>query len=123
MNDVWIKFIEQAPWAAAYIFTVYMFLNFISKSEDKRMEHEKALEDKRIDAAKEREKERREHEATIANMQAQNMKQLLERQEATFETIAQALSEHEKASKERYDRMGITKDLIAAVKEEKDKRR
>ena len=122
MNDVWIKFIEQAPWAAAYIFTVSMFLNFISKSEDKRMEHEKTLEDKRIAAAKEREQERRTHETTIANMQAQNMKQLLEYVEAQMQKQTNALIDHEKASQDRHERLGMTKELIAAVKEEKGRK-
>lgn len=120
---VWSELIKQAPWAAAYILTVYMFLQFISRSEDKRMQHEKDLEDKRIAAAKEREKERRDHELIISNMQAQNMKQILEAQEKNNEVIATTLAEHEKASRERYERIGITKDLITAVKDNKEKRR
>ena len=99
-----------------------MFLNFISKSEDKRMEHEKTLEDKRIAAAKEREQERRTHETTIANMQAQNMKQLLEYVEAQMQKQTNALIDHEKASQDRHERLGMTKELIAAVKEEKGRK-
>ena len=122
MNDVWIKLIEQSPWAAAIILTVWMFLNDRAKSEDKRLAHEKELEGTRIAAAKDREQERRSHELTIANMQAQNMKQLIEYVEAQIQKQTQALDEHEKASQDRYERQNNTKELMTAVKEQKGRR-
>ena len=109
MSEVWIKFIEQAPWAAAIIFTVYMFLK-----------HLKELDAARALNAASMARERREHELQINNMWAVNIRTLIEKQDETFTTIATALAEHEKSSQERYDRIGITKDLIKAVKEKKE---
>jgi hypothetical protein len=112
MNDVWIKFIEQAPWAAAIIFTVYMFLK-----------HLKDLDQARSLNAANMARERREHELQINNMWAVNIKTLVEKQDEMFGLIAQSLAEHEKASKERYEKMSVTKDLIAAVNADKDRRK
>jgi len=110
MSDVWIKFIEQAPWAAAIIFTVYMFLR-----------HLKELDAARSLNAANMAKERREHELQINNMWAVNIKTLIDKHDETTTMIASALAEHEKASEERYNRMSVTKDLIAAVKAESDR--
>lgn len=122
MSDVWIKLIEQAPWAAAIILTVYMFLTYLGKLEDKRMAHDAEAEKQRTENAKERERERRDHEMLIANLQANSMKAMLEKMEAGMETIAKSLSEHDRRSREQYEKIGMTKDLIAAVND-KEKRR
>ncbi len=123
MNDVWIKLIEQSPWAAAIILIVYMFLTYLGKLEDKRIVRDSDGEKARTESAKERERERRDHEMTIANLQANSMKQMLEQMASGMEIIAKALSDHDKASRERYEKIGMTKDLIAAVNNEKDKRK
>lgn len=106
MNDVWIKFIEQAPWAAAIILTVYMFLKYLKEQEAARALNAAAMA-----------KERREHELEINNMWAVNIKTMIEKQDDTFTAIATALAQHERSSQDRYDKIGITKDLIRAVKE------
>lgn len=110
MSEVWIKFIEQAPWAAAIIFTVYMFLR-----------HLKELDEARAKNAANMAAERRDHELQINNMWAVNIKTLVEKQNEFFNLIASALAQHDKESKERYDKIGMTKDLIAAVNADKQK--
>ena len=122
-TSVWVKLIEQAPSAAIIVVVVYMFLTYLGKLEDKRMAHDTEAEKQRTDNAKERERERRDHEIAIAGLQANAMKQMLEQMETGMETIAKTLAEHDKASRERYEKIGMTKDLIAAVKDDKDKRR
>ncbi len=112
MNDVWIEFIKQAPWAAAIIFTVYMFLRHLREIDASR-----ALNAANMAV------ERRDHELQINNMWAVNIKTLVEKQNESFNMIAKALSEHDKESKERYDKIGITKDLIIAVNHDKEKRK
>lgn len=109
MNDVWIKFIEQAPWASALCFVVYLFLR-----------HQKDQEASRAANAANMAKERREHELQINNMWAINIKALIDKHEETMALIAKTLSDHEKASQERYEKMNITKDLIKAVKDRKE---
>lgn len=121
-TSVWVKLIEQAPSAAIIVVVVYMFLTYLGKLEDKRMAHDTDAEKQRTENAKERERERRDHEIQIASLQANAMKQMLEQMETGMETIAKTLAEHDKASRERYEKIGMTKDLIAAVKDEKGKR-
>lgn len=121
-TSVWVKLIEQAPSAAIIVVVVYMFLTYLGKLEDKRMAHDTDAEKQRTENAKERERERRDHEIQIASLQANAMKQMLEQMDTGMETIAKTLAEHDKASRERYEKIGMTKDLIAAVKDEKGKR-
>lgn len=111
------KLSEQAPYLVIILLLVWAFLNYIGKLDDKRMAHESAMEKTRTDNARERERERREHEMVIANMQAQNMKQLIDSVTQTMRSVADALKAHEEASKERYEKMGITDDLLQAARE------
>lgn len=108
---------EQAPYLVIILLLVWAFLTYISKQDDKRLAHEKEMEKMRTENAKEREKERREHELTIANMQANSMKQLIENITHMMQVQANALAEHERSSQERYDKMGITNDLLSAAKD------
>lgn len=113
---------EQAPYLVIILLLVYLFLNYIGKLDDKRMAFDKDMEKTRTENAKERERERREHELTLANMQAQNMKQLIDNISQTMKNVADALAEHERASQIRYEKMGITDDLLSAAKEAMKKR-
>lgn len=104
--------VKQVPSAAAVIGMAYLFL----RAEEKR-------ELRRVEDAKEKEKERRDHELQINNMWASYIKSLIDKQDETYELIAKSLSEHEKSSQERYDRIGITKDLLVAIKADQVKKK
>lgn len=106
MNDAWIEFIKQAPWAFGLIVVIYMFLRFIRETEEQRTVN-----------AKEAETNRRAHEMQINAMWAANIKSLVDKQEETLRSVAQMMNDHEEASKARYEKLGITKDLIKAVKD------
>ncbi len=109
---------EQAPYMVLIVVLVFGFLYYIEKQNVKTMAHEKEMEKTRTENAKEREKERRDHELTIANMQANNMKQLIDSVKEMTETFTSTVESHEKASQTRYEKMNITKDLLTAAKEE-----
>jgi len=108
MDNLLNELAKQIPNAVAVIVMAYLFLHF-QKLNDERRESN----------AKEQEVERRQHELEINNMWAVYIKQLVENHEESFRVIAKTIADHEKASEERYEKMNITKDLIAAVKEKK----
>jgi hypothetical protein len=108
MSDLLNELARQIPNAVAVIIMAWLFLTF-----------ERQREERRIKNAEDLEKERRQHELHINNMWATYIKQLVASQNEAFESIAQTLAEHERASRERYERMGITDALIQAAKEKK----
>jgi hypothetical protein len=105
-STIYIELIKQAPYIAALILLVGIFL----WTEDRR-------ETKRIANAKELEDRREAHDREINNMWANSIKMITEQQNRTSEALMTALKEHDRASQERYEKIGITNDLIQAVKE------
>ena len=116
-ENVLIEVAKQVPWAVIVFAVIFVFLKRMSESEAARLAHEKELEAQHIAAAKDRATSEREHQASVNNLWAQNIKSITERWEQTSKQIADALSEHERASQERYNKMNITQDLLEAAKE------
>jgi hypothetical protein len=54
-------------------------------------------------------------------MWANSIKMIVDQQKEAHIVILAALKEHDKASQERYERIGITNDLIQAVKDRQTK--
>jgi len=106
MNEVLIEMAKQVPGALAVIGTVYLFL----KAENER-------EQRRITNAKEMEMERRAHEIEKNEMWSSFIKNLIDSQNNSSTVIANAIAEHEVASRDRYEKMGITNDLLKVAKE------
>jgi hypothetical protein len=105
-DTIYIELIKQAPYIAALIVLVAIFL----WTEDRR-------ESKRVQNATELENRRELHEREINNMWANSIRMIIDQQNQTSQAIMAALKEHDKASQERYERIGITNDLIQAVKD------
>jgi hypothetical protein len=116
-DSVWVEVAKQVPFAVVLFAAILVFLDHLKKVDAARMLHDKEMETLRITAAKERETERRAYDASMNNMWAVNIKNIVDRQEQTAKMIADALSEHERASKDRYEKMNITKDLLDVAKE------
>lgn len=112
MNDVYVEMIKQAPMGAAMIIIVYLFLTTENKREQQRIEN-----------AKERMAEQRAFDLQVQGMWVTNIKSLIDKVDDGQKTIAQALSDHERLSRERYEKMGITDDLLQAAKENLRKQR
>lgn len=106
MNDVYVEMIKQAPMGAAMIIIVYLFLTTENKREQQRIEN-----------AKERMAEQRAYDVQVQSMWANNIKSIIDRVDEGQKMIAQALNEHERMSRERYEKMGITDDLLQYAKE------
>lgn len=109
MTEAYIELIKSIPWGAAIITVVFLFLR-----------HMKEMETMRINAAKEKAADDRTNQMAIANMQANGMKEVVEGMKQSFVLIAEKIAQHDKESKERYDKIGNTKDLIKAIKDKRD---
>ena len=118
MTEVFQELIKQAPYIAAVVITIGLFLWSNQRNEDKRLAHDAQMEVTRAANAKEREQERRTYEIQINSMWASNIKSIVDQISVGNDKIVNALLEHEKASKERYEKMGITSDLLDAAKEQ-----
>lgn len=112
------KLIEASP----YLGFVLIWIWFESQREDKRVANAAELEDKREKHELALEEKREAHDRDVNNMWASYIKSLLDKQTETSERLLDALHKHEEASQDRYDRIGITQDLIDAVKESKRQR-
>ena len=106
MDNVWIEMAKASPIGLAMIAIVWIFVT----NENKR-------EQQRIENGKERANEQRAYDMQVQSMWANNIKNLIDKVDDGQKMIAQALNEHERLSRERYEKMGITDDLLQAAKE------
>jgi hypothetical protein len=122
MDEAVLELVRNLPAAAAVMFTVYIMLYFEERREKRREEN-----------AKSKSQEDRDHEVTIAQMLHNNIltitnshketaQLILDRTNETFMGIKDDLEDHERSSKERYDRMQITQDLVRLAKEQAERR-
>ena len=107
--DNWVtELIRQAPSAAAVIGTVYLFLRFIEKENQRH-----------ADRAKEKAIEDRSHQIDINNLWANTIKEALKQNDETAITTTQMIVDKlaymDKAAEARYEKMIITQELIEAV--------
>ena len=107
MDQVLLELIRQVPSAAAVIGAVYLFLKREKEAEEIRTRNAAALEDKR-----------QAHDSQINNMWAGYIKSIIEQVQQGNKTIVDTIAAHGKESAERYEKLGITQDLIDAVKEQ-----
>lgn len=105
MNEVLAELIRQSPTAAALLGAVYLFLKREREAEETRVKNAEALENKR-----------QAHDLQVNAMWAKYIKNIVDTISTSNQNIVDALATHEKASEERYDRLGVTQDLIDAVK-------
>lgn len=105
MNETLAELIRQSPIAAALLGAVYLFLRREREAEEIRVRNAEALENKR-----------QAHELQVNAMWASYIKNIVDTISISNEKIVNALAAHERASEERYDRLGVTQDLIDAVK-------
>lgn len=120
-EPLWVDLAKQAPYMVLMVAIVYMFLRFIEQWETRRAADAKKLEEERTNNAKQLEEMRQKHDSEINAMWASAIKTLVDEQNKTAKAISEALAEHEKASRDRYERMGITKELLVAAKEQLSK--
>lgn len=105
MDSLWAELARNIPSAAAVIFTVYIMSYFEERREKRREEN-----------AKEKSQEDRAHELEMQKLWRDSFNLMNGKTDETFKLIAEMVDNHEKASIERYEKMGVTKDLIKMAK-------
>lgn len=132
-DSVMLEVARQVPYAIVLFSLIVIFLRYLEKQDDKRMLHDREMEALRINAAKERESERRVYDGQVNAMWASSIKEIISKQDATTETLAEQLKEtarafsgsldaHERKSEERYKAMNITQNLLEVAKDQLKKR-
>jgi hypothetical protein len=116
-STIYIELIKQAPYIAALIVLVGIFIWDGNRREASRSQSDRDMENLRTKNATELEDRREKHEREINNMWANSIKMLIDQQDKAHQVMMSAIKEHDRASQERYDRIGITNDLIQAVKD------
>lgn len=113
MDNLITEIIKVSP----YLGFVLMYMVFEARREDKRTENAKALEDRREAHDIALEEKREEHDREMNNMWANSIKMIVESIQSSNKALMDALAAHDKASEERYEKIGNTKELMKAVQE------
>ena len=121
-DSVLLEIAKQIPFAVILFAVIVVFLNHLQKEAAAVRTHDKEMETLRIQAAKEREAERRLHESEMSNFWAITIKNMNDQQTQALQAIAKMISEHEESDKTRYENMHITKDLLEVAKKTLEKR-
>ena len=127
MSDILIESAKQVPALVALVVLVVVITRLFLAAEDKRelqrIANDKQQEAERAANAKALEEMRQKHESQTIAMLADAIKHTADEQSKTAKLIIEALDDHEEKSKERYDKMNITKDLLEAAKDRERERR
>ena len=118
MTDALIEAAKQVPAMVVLVAIVWLFLAAEDKRDAQRVANAKQLEQERSINAQRLEEARQKHESEMNAMWASHIKSLVETQREIYKAIADTLSDHEKASQERYEKMGITKDLLDVARKQ-----
>jgi len=124
MDTILLKIIEASP----YLGFVLLFIWFEARREERRQQAVIEQEKRRVENAAALEARRETHEMqmqtrqleqdrTINQLWASYIQQIVNEIKAGNTAIIQKITEHEEESTERYERMGITKDLLKAASE------
>lgn len=107
MDEVWKTLIQAAPWG--FVIIVMRYLE-IRNTKEERTE--------RATNAAQKAKEDKDHEIEKNRLWAETIKSILDRQAESSKAIVEAIAKMEKDLQEKYESMGITKDLLDAARRE-----
>jgi hypothetical protein len=107
MDTVWIELIKALPWGFVLLVMRYME---IKDQRDQRIE--------RVSNAADKAKVERDFEMEKNKLWAETIKTVLDKQVDSTREITTALKEMHKDLQDKYESMGITKDLLDAARRE-----
>lgn len=107
MDEVWKTLIQAAPWG--FVIIVMRYLE-IRNTKEERAE--------RASNAAQKATEDRNHEIEKNKLWAETIKNILDRQAESSKAIVDAIAKMERDLQEKYESMGITKDLLDAARRE-----
>ena len=114
------KIIEASP----YLGFILLFLWFESKREDKRIAGASALETRREEHEKKMQEKELQHARDINQLWALHFQNIANEIKAGNQALIDKLEEHDKNTAEHYERIGVTQNLLkaAAAAAEKNRR-
>lgn len=118
-SAVLAKIIEASP----YLGFILIWLWFESKREDKRITGAAELETRREEHEKKMQEKELQHQRDINQLWALHFQNIVNEIKAGNQALIQKLEEHDRASAERYERMGITKEMLKMASEQAARRR
>jgi hypothetical protein len=107
------KLIEASP----YLGFILLFLWYEAKREDKRIAGAAALETRREEHEKKMQEKELQHARDINQLWALHFQNIANEIKAGNQALIEKLEEHDKSSADRYERIGITKDLLKMAQE------
>jgi len=107
MENAYIEVVKASPYGAIIIAVLYLLL---------RAQKEERLE--RAINAKERSDADRTHDMEKNKLWSETIKSILDRQTESSQNIVNAIAVMQKDLQDKYESMGITKDLLDAARRE-----
>lgn len=118
MEAAIIEMVKNAPWAAALILIVRMFLQAEKDREVKRTADAKEAGNVQRAHDLQMENVRHGRELEINNLWASTVKNMMTDQNKNHEEIVAVLKDFKDTILEQYKKMGITQDLLEIAKDE-----
>jgi hypothetical protein len=112
-TSVLIEILKASP----YLGFILLFIWFEAGREEKRVKNAESLETRRENHEKLMQEKQLQHERDMNTLWAGYIQELVDGIEKSHQELMKRLDEHEKKSDDRYDRIGITKDLLKAAAE------
>lgn len=108
MEEVWKSLASNIPSAVAVIFTVWIMTSVDERRDIRREANAKLKAD-----------EDRAHELKIHEMWRDNFMMMNAKTDETYKLIAAGMKSHEEADQERYEKLGLTRDLLKMTRKRK----
>ena len=103
--------------ASPYLGFVLLFIWFEFIRDQKRVENNATMEDRREQHEKAMQERQLQHDRDMSALWAKYIQTLVDQVEDGNQAIIKRLDEHEQESRDRYDRLGNTKEVLKALQE------
>ena len=118
MNDVLVEMAKQVPAALAVVGVVWLFLRYMENQEIKRIANAKEQGDTQRAHDIQMQNVVRGRDLEMNNLWASTVKNIMENQNKSSAEITEAIKEMQKDMVTQYEKLGITKDLWDAARNE-----
>ena len=108
-TTIFTKIIEASP----YLGFVLLFIWFEAKREEKRVENASRLETRREEHEKMMQEKQLQQEREVNTLWASYIQQIVNEVKASNLAIIEKMDEHDQKDADRYEKLGITKDLFS----------
>jgi hypothetical protein len=118
MNEVLAEMAKQVPAALAVVGVVWLFLRYMENQEVKRIANAKEMGETQRAHDVEMQNVMRARDLEMNNLWASTVKNIMENQNKSSLEITTAIKDMQKDMVTQYEKLGITKDLWDAARNE-----